>query len=36
MVGLSKYVDMRMLLIKGAEKAYEDAVKKFKSCKAIE
>jgi hypothetical protein len=27
---------MKILLLKGAEKAYEDANKKFKSCKTIE
>lgn len=36
LVGLSKYADMKVLLIKGAEKAYEDANKKYKQCKSIE
>jgi hypothetical protein len=30
LVGLSKYADMKILLLKGAEKAYEDANKKYK------
>jgi len=36
LVGLSKYADMKVLLIKGAEKAYEDALKKFRASKNIE
>jgi len=36
MVGLSKYADMKGLLIKGAEKEYEEAVRKFKQAKALE
>jgi len=34
-VGLSKYADMKALLIKGAEKEFEDASKKFKQAKTI-
>jgi hypothetical protein len=35
-IGFNKYADMKGLLIKGAEKAFEDAHKKYKSCKGIE
>lgn len=35
-IGFSKYADMKNLLVKGAEKAYEDAYKKFQSCRGIE
>jgi hypothetical protein len=27
---------MKTILIKGAEKSFEDAMKKFKSCKSLE
>ena len=36
LVGFNKYPDMRGILVKGAEKAFEDSQKKFKSAKSIE
>ena len=36
LIGFNKYADMKGLLIKGAEKAFEDAIKKYKQCKSIE
>jgi len=35
-VGFNRYPEMKSLLIKGAEKAFEDAAKKYKACKSIE
>lgn len=36
LMGLNQCVEMRSILIKGAVKAFEDAVKKYKSCRSIE
>ena len=36
LTGFNRYSDMKAILIKGAEKAFEDAVKKYKACKNIE
>lgn len=36
LVGFTKYSDIKSLLIKGAEKAYDDFVKKYKVSKNIE
>lgn len=36
LVGLQKYVDIRQLLIQGAEKEYENAQKKYRQFRSIE
>lgn len=35
-VGLTKYEDMKGLLLKGAQKSHEEAIKKFRQAKTIE
>ena len=36
LTGFTRYSEMKASLIKGAEKVFEDAVKKYKACKNIE
>lgn len=36
LIGFDRYTDMKGILIKGAVKAFEDALKKYRDCRNIE